>query len=92
MTGSLSDWVESGIEVTVILSVYKFETHVKHVAGPPLGRRRQSKQDGRRCVRVQDVQDLRKRTSLGDFQVIRAITHQLLTLYMFFFGYSIPAF
>ena len=67
VTGSLSDWVESGTEVTVILSVYKFETHVKHVAGPPLGRRRQSKQDGRRCVRVQDVQDFRKRTSLGDF-------------------------
>lgn len=34
------------LAVTVILSVYKFETHVKHVAGPPLGRRRQSKQEG----------------------------------------------
>lgn len=34
------------LAVTVILSVYKFETHVKHVAGPPTGRRRQSQQEG----------------------------------------------
>lgn len=38
--------VATTLAVTVILSVYKFETHVKHVAGPPPGRRRQSKQEG----------------------------------------------